>query len=199
MNKSFVVVILLFSVLNRSPVLAQEKRLELRASGGIAWSLSPEHFKKYWSLALHLGAGLGYYLTPQLTVGGSISYSYFDLDVRDIPFQLENTKQFVKGGDINFIEIVGVVKYYLKSAERSANFYIFGGPGLSLGIITEFDVLRTTVGELTRGVNLMFTSGLGVRFRTSSTTGIFVEVRYNVLISEARDFSYLPLKVGIAL
>ncbi len=187
-----------------STCLAQDRKMEYTVGGGVSLLLTPESKSDAYNTGFQGAVGFGFKISPHLLLGGSLSYNNFSLDKSALMESVgipPGSNIDIVGGSINLVEVLGVVKYYLLSAETSPNIYIIGGPGFSWGLITEVTVVIPGQRPFTQNsetdTNFTLAGGLGVKFRVSKSTHLFVEGRYNVLISGGADLTFVPLRFGV--
>ncbi|MFQ6116070.1 MAG: outer membrane beta-barrel protein [bacterium] len=203
--KKFILGIALFcSVIFASSGLAQEKKIKYSLGGGISTILTPDKFKDSYKSGLQVTVGIGYNLTSKLVIGGNLIFNSFGIDKQKLlqstgEYQNPNTE--IHGGTITIYQLLALASYYFFPGESSINFYVLGGSGLSVGKISEIAVLvpgqRPSVEEGSTETNFTLAGGLGVKFRVGSSTNLFVEGCYNVLISGGEDLTYVPVKLGV--
>ena len=172
LKKSIVCITMLFAILVSSVAFAQDKNYEISVGGGILLPVSPKGFRDAAEVVgFNVGGGVGFFVKPQLTIGGEVWYNRFGED----------------GGNrtLSFTEILGTVKYYFQSAnEGSANVYVLGSAGLGRSDIENFGETDGMIG-----------GGVGVKF--GSSTSFFVEGRFNAVFNQGDNTTYFPVRGGI--
>lgn len=183
--------------------IAQDRKFEFMAGGGIESPISPSQFNDLFELGFTGKFAAGYFISPQFTVGANLSYNRFGLDRSGLFKEigvLEDPNITVSGGELSVFEFAGVAKYYILPGSRMTNFYILGGPGVAVSRSAEITVKtpeETMTSNSESETDFMLTGGVGLRQKLGSNLGLFVEGRYSYLFTTGDNISYLPLRIGI--
>ncbi|MFQ6116069.1 MAG: outer membrane beta-barrel protein [bacterium] len=203
MKKSISYLTILFVIALSTGTFAQGKQYEFAVGGGISVPLGPDEFKDFWNLGFNGNAGIGYFITPQLTIGGNFTFNRFSLDGDKMIEDLGGAGLgiSVDGGAISAFEILGVGKYYFSPIGNVTNFYVLGGVGLGIVKVSEATIsapgIPTETVQSDSESKLLVAGGLGVTFPVGATTNIFVEGRFSLISTEGSNTTFLPVRAGI--
>lgn len=176
-------------------------------TGGVAYPVYDKELTNLYNAGLHLGIGLGYTLTDQVMLLGSVQISNLPLDkeayLKSIgAFEKNNRAEegsaSVLTGSLN-------LKYSFSRA-RSGEAPFFTG-GATVARFIAGDVLFSETvdnavipvvidgkGQSAFGLN----AGAGFNVHLSSKSFLFFEARYTVLFTDKPRVHIIPLQFGVA-
>ena len=168
--------IVLIVLLAAAPALGQigPDRGQRQAYAGAGFSLPTGDFGDLASTGFLLGGGYGYYLQPQIEIGGEINYTMYGSDIDDV--------------DVSGLSFVAVGKYLLAPEFTTA--YLKGGLGLY-----RFSV-DTPLGD-DSSTDLGLLLGGGYQYRGDGNTGFFGEGTLNLVATEGDSTQFLNLRGGL--
>jgi opacity protein-like surface antigen len=167
------------------------RKYEVSLGGGIALPFAPEVFNGYWTHAYHVSGGIGYSLSPQLTLALLGEYNSFVFNdatktTAFAPTALVNAFLNLK---YSFLPLATVRKWYP---------YIVAGAGVmnvSVSGLAAQPKGTTSVDELTFGID----GGAGIEYRLNTTTFIFLEGRGAMAFVTGNSYIALPARAGVRI
>ena len=119
--------------------------------------------------------------------GGTDVFAGFQLD-RNLAAQLDVQELFFTGGgsSLNNVRVTAQAKYAFEGKDFQP--YILAGPGLV------FQNLSPS-GDSTTNFDAL--GGLGIQFDLAPRTHLFVEAKYNFIMSQTTTFSDVPVSAGL--
>ncbi|MGB5106994.1 MAG: outer membrane beta-barrel protein [Candidatus Zixiibacteriota bacterium] len=198
---------LVLSGLIAASAMAQARHFQYVIVGGVAYPLSDKGFTDVWDTGLHLGLGLGYSLSPSMTLIGTAEVSNFPLD--DEAFLLRNgfplADNRAEEGSATIVTAALSLKYSLARSRSGEALFFTAGANFSR--FNEGDVLQTIVvdnvshatvlrghGQTAFGIN----AGTGFNVHLSSKSYLFIEARYTLLFLDKPSVQFVPLRMGVA-
>ncbi len=217
--------LLLFSGLAFSQSSGQ---LQIYASGGIAIPWSANDCSKYysvdtafsaaglpvfkysdtWSTGFHFGFGLGYELTPDVSVILDLNYNSSNLNKAQLLKDLGlSPDKYVADATMKMVAINVNVKYDISQLGLFFDPYVTVGAGF-VGIdaddISVLSSASTVIAASFKSQSALNTSvGIGLDFPGVASSSFFVEVKYDVSYTRSAspfsgdNFSIVPVRLGI--
>jgi hypothetical protein len=205
--------VILCLLVSASTVYPQSKRPIYTISGGVALPSQPKSLNDSWNGGWHIGGGIGYPVTPSLTVGGEFSYSHLPFDAEAVIGSRSGYYPWIKvvGNSATIITGNCRVKINLVAPTKSSwlSPYFFGGLGwfrLTLGeyvvryrIVSEESERAYRYSEYpTSQVGLEF--GVGFEIHLSERLNAYVEMADSGSLSGSPIWAeWIPLRVGLLL
>jgi len=166
---------------------------------------TPSDFQKNWRSGYSLGAGLGRTVTPRLQTHLNFDYSNYALDDRNYmqSQDLVSAETVIEGGTISIATLYLDLKYlYPTPAVKNVTPYLVAGAGLFYLHNEEMrvysgieDVIHEASNEAALGAGL----GIGFNIYVEGVTSLFVEVRFNLGLTETETTVILPIKLGFSI
>ena len=176
------------------------------AGGGISMPLSPSTFSDYWKMGLGGGGGIGIQINPNLELIGKVFYTTFGLDADKIIKEAGATGASIDGGDFNVVEFGLDIKYIFASSNPEAKFKPFIIAGLGMG---SWKFTAATVSGGGSSITLPFSAinetdfalsgGAGFDMMFSPKMGVWLDVRYTMLMMEGESTGYAPIRAGLKM
>ncbi len=196
---SFIVFTLLVAVYQTN---AQSTK-EVFFNAGAAIPSKPEVFSDYWKMGFNVGGGVGFSISKNTTLSGSIDYSSFGIDEDGVLKSngLSNTGVSISGGAASILTIMGNAKILLTSDASNIAPYIVGGLGffnistndIKIAYMGDVDVLE---GSSELAFSLLL--GAGFQFPIGNSS-IFLEGNYHIGFTEGSSTAFFPIKVGLRM
>lgn len=225
MRKSICLVVLaLFPLVafSQSP-----ENFEIYASGGISIPWSSNDCSKYytptifsaaaipsfkfsdtWTGGFHFGFGLGHTLLPNLSGILDLNYNSSILNKTQMLTDLGlNVNDYVDDATMKMVSINANLKYVIPQPDLFFDPYVIAGAGYTGIAADDISIISSAYGEIAatfKAQDAINTSlGVGVDIRSSESSSLFLEVRYDVSYTKspspfnADNFSIIPVRVGI--
>jgi len=178
------------------------------AGGGMGMPLAPSFFSDYWKMGYGFGGGAGVQINPSIEITGKVFYNTFTFDGDKF------LKEFSLGEDVSGITIDGLdfkaiefgvdFKYILLANQPEAKFRPFMVVGAGMANIKFDDVTITGDSEsvmLPTGAfsetDFAIGGGAGFDYMFAPKTGVWLEARVNVIMTEGESTTYLPIRAGV--
>lgn len=197
---TFSIFLLLVTTAN---ILAQgTNKLEFYCNSGISFPAAPDEFTDYWRMGFNFGGGIGYSVTPNLTLIGYFDFNGFRFDddkfLRDYGFSGYGIS--ISGGEASIITFSGNLKATLQTRPSQVRPYFCGGIGLfklSIGDVTVYGPggSATAEGDSETAFSVLF--GAGIDFAIGERMDLFIEGRYVIGFTEDESTQMFPIKLGI--
>ncbi len=197
------VAVLVCLIISCAPAFSQPNKIRYTLGGGISIIWAPENLERIYNTGFQITVGAGYAISPKLTLGGKLNYNSFSLDKLALLRSTStspNPLTVVDGGTITLWELTAEASYHPFCNEGRVDVYVLGGPGLNVGLISDIAVfvplqdVRITKGS--SDVDLMVTAGVGFKFWVTQKIALFLEGRFNNVLSGGNDLRYTPLRAG---
>lgn len=200
----FILTLFMFSLPSFS---FSQENFFFQGSAGITFPLGPQMLTDYWRSGLVFEGGVGYFLSDDLAIIGSVSYNYFSFSGKNLqlamPPEYEITE--VKGEKSDLLETSIEIKLSEFRAENALHSFFLVG----LGFLTQrignvevsfwnFDRDAGTTHLRGTGISdkdLFFTFAIGTEKRVLERFALSIEGRF--LTTFDAENSYIPVKVGI--
>jgi hypothetical protein len=182
-----------------------DKETDLYLGGGIAFPAGPQNVKDCLNMGFNAGAGVGFSLTPAVSLIVSVGYGFFPANESGY-LKRTGTPSSVTastdGGSASALDIAGNIKLSLDPVPNRASFYVVAGVGYSTLSFSEFRATYAYYGTTTtwyqfKDRSAISTSlGTGIDIPAGETISIFVEGRYLIAFTEHDNTSSIPIRAG---
>jgi hypothetical protein len=196
-----------------STAFPQSKRPIYSISTGIALPSQPKSLNDSWNGGWHISGGIGYPVTPRLTIGGAFSYSHLPFDPESIIRRDNPLAPWIRveGSSSTIITANCRLKINLVTSAKTARFspYFFGALGWfrltqgefveRLRIVSEAEeqTLRHS-GYATSRPGLEF--GAGFEIYLSEHLHTYIEIANSGSITDSPVWAeWIPLRIGLLL
>ena len=175
---------------------------EFYANSGISFPTGPDEFTDYWRMGFNFGGGIGYSVSPNLTLVGYFDFNNFRFDddkfLRDYGFSGYGIS--ISGGEASIITLSGNLKATLQTSPSSLHPYFCGGIGFfkfSIGDVTVYEPggSATAEGDSESAFSVLF--GAGIDFVIGKRMDLFIEGKYAIGFTEDGSTQMFPIKLGI--
>ncbi len=184
-------------------------------STGVALPSQPKILNDSWNGGWHIGGGIGYPITPWLTIGGAFSYSHLPFDAKAVIARSKLASYYpwvrVEGNSATIITGNCRVKINLTAPTRTSWFspYFFGGMGwyrLTLGeytvqykIVSQRSV-RTYRQSAYPNSQIGLEGGAGFEVYLSKHLNGYMEITYCTSFTDSPIWAeWIPLRIGLLL
>jgi hypothetical protein len=209
MKKLLIMTFVMVALLMSSSAFAQ-KKMAAYIGGTVAMPMSPEAFSDYWKMGFGGLGGFSLEMSPGVEVGVMAGYSSFPFDEDKllesvVPASVTGAVVEITGADLTALEIMAFGKYTFGSGEAPFKPYFIGLAGLDMlsvddaticvdvpGVIT---IEQTVSGPDESAIALGFGAGFDYAFNPS--TGLWMDVRYMLAMTEGESTAYLPIRAGL--
>jgi opacity protein-like surface antigen len=183
--------------------IAQERGITFHVSGGASVPVAGEVFKDLYNVGYNGSAGLDVHISPQVSLGGEVSYGGYGMDrkafleLAELP---DGDEIEVDGGALKMLEVLALGKFHLSPAGSGTSVYLLGGGGFVKGSISNIKVTAPegeAEGEFDGGTDAAIAAGIGLQSRLSERSSLMLEVRYGKVFTD-EGISHLPVRVGFA-
>lgn len=200
-------VLLLFAL---SASAQQSTKTAFYFAGGFSAQMSPDRFKDNWNTGLSLGGGLEIKFNKFISLVPRIYYYTYPLDEDAFKKLLESEYDYsieglsLDGGSQNMVDFGADARLSVPgSVVNIFTPYLIGSIGLTHISFSELNItggatdetLKIDKSETDFTVNL----GAGMKAEIVPQVTVFVECRYALIFSDPRNFSHIPVHVGISL
>ena len=201
------VVILAFTV---GASAQQSTKTAFFFAGGFSAQMSPDRFKDNWNNGLSVGGGLEIKFNKFISLVPRVYYNTYSLDDEAFLKVLEGEYGYtieglsLDGGSLNAVDFGADGKLSLPG--------MIGGPftpyligGLALTNISFSDLTITSADSTVTSkidqseTDFTLNFGLGLKAALLPTITAFVECRYVLIMSDPKNFSHIPIHIGISL
>lgn len=194
-------VLLLFSATGWTQT---EKNFDLYFSGGLSFPSKPQAFADYWKMGLNFGGGLGFDLSPSISIVGFVDYNNFAFDEKGLlqSIGLSGSGVLINGGSASIFTISGNLKILFNATPRVTTAYFIGGAGFFSVSTADVKVTYQGVSASVKGESesaLSFHLGAGIEVPVGETTNIYVEGQYGIGLTKNESTNYIPVKLGVKL
>lgn len=198
------VTLLVIGLFAATAVGQEEKKATLSLSGGLSFPSQPRVFSDYWKMGFNFGAGLGYALSPFLSLSGSFDYNNFAFNEEGFlkDYGISGYGITVSGASATIISVLGNLKVSLTPAMESVSPYFLGGIGFFSVSTSDVTVSAggssaTAKGDSESAFSVLFGAGLDIP--AGEATKVFLQVAYGIGFTKVDNTNYLPLKAGVTL
>jgi opacity protein-like surface antigen len=206
MKKLLIVIVLV--LLCAAPGWAQNKiKPIIYVGGGLGMPLSPTLFSDYWKMGFGFGGGLGLQFNPQVEIIGRFHYNTFPLDDDKLLSDagVSGSSVTIDGLDFQSLEFGVDLKYIFKmAAESKFKPYMVTNVGFANVKFTDVTITGdggsiTLPASSISETDFTFAPGLGFDYMFAPKVGMWIDVRYALVLTEGETTSYLPIKAGLKL
>lgn len=180
-----------------------EKTTDLFFSAGIGFPSKPQGFSDYWKMGFNVGGGVGFPISPSISLTGSIDYNSFPFDEDGFlkSLGLSGSGVSVTGGSASIFTITGNVKALLNTAPGRVAPYATAGLGfLSLSTadatVAYQGQTATAKGDSESAFSLLFGAGIEIPAGTST---LFIEGKYGLGFTKGESTAFIPIKAGVKM
>jgi hypothetical protein len=181
----------------------------LYVSGGSAFPQGPDQFQSFYTTGVHLSAGAGVQVTPDVEFIVAVRHSRFRLDESGVVEGLQQVGFTVEPGNISGSTSTATgadlnAKFSTPLTPRT-RFYFSGGGGMYRRSV--FDVTlgpnEQPIGDLQGApseaseTSLSLNFGMGLQYALNRDALLFFEPRYRLLFADSSDLFYLPVQAGL--
>ncbi|MEW5925135.1 MAG: outer membrane beta-barrel protein [Candidatus Zixiibacteriota bacterium] len=178
--------------------------------GGFTNQLSPDRFKDNWNTGINIGGGLEIKFNTFISLVPRVYYNTFSLDNEAFLKVLESEYGYsieglsLDGGSMNAIDFGADAKLSIpKKMAGILTPYFIGGVGLTNIGFSDLTITSPDSTE-TRKIDQSETDfaldfGFGLQAAILPTISAFIEFRYVLIMADPKNFSYIPIHVGISL
>jgi tetratricopeptide (TPR) repeat protein len=169
------------------------EKIEIGIGGGFALPKGPvPSFSDSAKIGFVANVAVDFYLSQQLTIGGSLSFLTFDKK-----FPTPNAQ----GGHLNILPFLCQLKYYLQPLQSRRRVYFAAGLGMAISRRVDTTIGATKI-EGERGNDVVFTFGVGVKLKLGANTKIVIEGLVSQVAIDKPQISdgvitYIPLQAAI--
>jgi len=169
------------------------EKIEIGLGGGVAVPMGPvPAFSDSAKIGFAANVAVDFYLNPQLTIGGSLSFLTFDRKFLD-----PNTR----GGHLNVVPALAQLKYYLQPLQSRWRVYFIGGFGVAISRRVDTTIGATKI-EGDRGNDVVFALGVGIKLKLGMNTKIVFEGLVSQVAIDKPQISdgvitYIPLHAAM--
>ena len=191
-------------ILSNKPATAQSRNI-VSLCGGISIPLKPDLFNDYWGAGYSIGAGYGHFLNARQTVALQtwLNYSSHPLDEDELLKAVGGVGSDVSisGGSADILTIAVNLKVSTGSVDSKAVPYLTAGAGLfrlsasDATFVGSGQTISQEFGEAEHKIGLSF--GAGLNLNLTDRSGIFVEAKYEIGLTEDETTQYIPLRIGV--
>ncbi len=187
MRKSFVIAVGVVLLLALTALGAEEKKTSFYLGGGI--SQPSGTLNDVYKMGYHAVGGVGITVAPGLQFGPAFHFHTFSLDAG---------ASGITGGKFTAIVITGEIRYAFPMTNSSLSPYLVGGLGMGTAKIAETENVPIwgslpSVSE----TKMAFDVGAGMGFKAGAAMSIFIEARYQSILTEGESMSFLPITAGL--
>lgn len=175
---------------------------EFYGNSGISFPIGPDEFSDYWRMGFNFGGGIGYPISPNLSLVGYFDFNNFRFDddkyLRDYGFAGYGIS--ISGGEASIITLSGNLKATLHTTTSSVHPYLWGGIGffkLSIGDITIYGPGGAVSVEGDSESAFSVLVGGGIDFVIGERMDLFIEGKYVIGFTEGESTQMFPVKFGI--
>jgi hypothetical protein len=219
-------ILLLLMLVATTAGFAQEgSDIDVYASSGYVIPSSPMAFANYWRMQYGGGLGIGYSLSPSVTLIGSVEYYRFALDESGVGERFDtqymrniwifNDVTLSPSAEASSVMTVAVnVRVTPSGLDGVLSPYAIAGGGLMRFALSEISlptastltinsapIVMTAEQKIVGGTETaaFLQGGLGFDVNVSETITPFVESRYVFGFAKGVNASYIPVTVGIRM
>ncbi|MEE9443468.1 MAG: outer membrane beta-barrel protein [candidate division Zixibacteria bacterium] len=176
--------------------------------GGLGVPMSPSGFTDEHNMGPNFMGGLGFELSPSLELVCRVGYNMFPINEDAIMTELEAELGplpgvSIDGGTFKVLAFGADLKVNFQSSGDEANMAPFIVLGLGMASTSFSDVtvslggMGITVPVDASETNFALNFGAGFNYMFSPSTGLFVDGRYCIILTEDESVSYLPIRAGL--
>jgi len=182
--------------------VAAQSRTMVSMSGGISIPVAPDTFVDYWGAGYNISGGVGYFLGHQqrFAVQGCVDYSNHPLDEEEFLKAAGVSGISISGGSLQVLAVSVDIRASLGLADARAVPYFLGGVGLFR--MSMSDMAAAGGGEFySQEINeseskIGYGFGAGLDLRLTERSGVFLQAKYSIGLTEDEAMHHLPLKIG---
>jgi opacity protein-like surface antigen len=197
------IALLAIALLTTTTLSQEEKKTTLSFSSGLSFPSQPSLFSNYWNMGLNFGAGIGYPLSPSVSLIGSFDYNNFGFNDKALLSDLGYGGYgiTVTGSSITIITVLSNLKVTLVPETKSVSPYLLAGMGFLS--ISSSDV-SVSLGSYSRSASGNSESAFALQFGTgmdipiNEKIKVFLQASYGVGLTKGTSTNYLPLKAGVS-
>jgi len=209
MKKLFILFFCLWTPL----LFAQDgSKINYYVNTGISKTFAPEDFNKFWREGFNLGLGVGRLITPRLEIQGALTYNSFDLNTTSYIDNgtlssnlLSDSSGFktADGGQSSIFSFLINLKAMFPTKQNNKVIpYLIGGIGYGRIKFDEI-MVQSPVDIKIEPSHLenVFSAGAGIGFEfdMSEKTDIYLEGKFDYLLTEQDATVIFPIKFGITI
>lgn len=196
-------------------VLAEAKRPVYTISGGLALPSQPHRLNDSWNGGWHIGGGIGYPVTPYVTVGGAFSYSHLPFDAEAVIARSTLATYYpwvrVEGNSATIITGNCRLKVNFIAPTKNCWFspYFFGGLGWYRLTLGEYTVRYKMISQESERTHIKPTSpssqvgldfGAGLEIYLSNRLNAFIEVADSGTLTGCPVWAEcFPIRIGLII
>lgn len=174
------------------------------ANSGLSIPAAPSLFYNYWKMGFNGGGGIGYAITPNLTIRGYVDYNNFAFDAEGF-LEHEGYTDLgvtVVGGSISILVVSANLKAAFIPGDVAVSPYFTGGGGyfnISASDVTATNAFGQTLTasfESESAFSAFF--GIGFDIPINEQLAAFVEGKYAIGLTEGENTQYFPINVGVS-
>lgn len=193
----------LFLAVTSSTWAQTEKTTDLFFTAGLSFPSKPQAFSDYWKMGFGVGGGIGFPLSPSISLTGSIDYNSFAFNEEGFlkSIGLSGSGVSVTGASATIFTITGNVKALLNATPASVAPYVTAGLGffsLSTSDVTAAyqGNTATAKGDSESAFSLLFGAGIEIPAGTST---LFIEGKYGLGFTKGESTAFIPVRGGIKM
>ncbi len=206
-------ILVLFLCFSASLAVAQDiAKMSYYAGVGMTKNYAPEDFNKYWREGFNIDAGIGRQIAPRIELQGKITFNSFDLnatnyvDYGDLSISTIKDSLGYKtanGGQTTILSFMLNTKVLFPPKKASKAIpYFTAGIGYSRLHFKEITVQSSIdIQDVPSNTENVLTTGIGIGFDIDVTkrTDLFLEGRFDILLTENKSTVIFPVKFGVAI
>lgn len=165
-------------------------------------------FSGTWTSGFHFGFGLGYAISPDLSVILDLNYNSANLNKTEFLKDLGlGGNRYVEDVTMKMVSINANVKYLIPQQGMFFDPYVTAGAGFMGIAANDIAVVASAyniIGATFKTQSALNTAlGVGIDIRSSESSSLFVEVKYDVSYTRSAspfssdNFIIVPVRVGI--
>lgn len=175
----------------------------LYVGGGASVPVAPDLFKDLWGVGYNVGGGIGFTLRKGLVLHPSVEYASHPLDEDAFLANIGASNipgVSVRGVSVNTLHVHANLR--AKLTDRRMSPYVLAGAGLIH--LSASDITATVGGQAVTQAftetetKLGFGLGAGLDVPLSERTGLFVEMKWLIGLTEVNRTQTLLLRAGLA-
>ena len=170
-------------------------------------SLPTMSFSGKWTPSFNFGFGLGYAITPSLSVIMDLNYNSFNLDKSSMLRSLGYSgNEYMDDATLKMVSINANAKYVLLQPELFFDPYVIVGVGYTSVAASGLTALFSAYTGLAATFNtqdaLNTSLGVGIDIRGGQSSSVFIDVRYDVACTQSAspfnsdNFAFVPIRIG---